>query len=163
MVSFPISADIFKTQGGGLNFVHGGCSPQEMIIPLIDVKTEKSRVETTFAEISMMTNISRITNLCINLEFFQRQPVSDVVKPATYNIYFEAENGEVVSNVNRFHADSTDKSPINTKSKLRFSFKNRIYSNQDKYYLVIKDEAHNIVLSRTSFVIDIAMANDFGF
>lgn len=92
-VSFPISADIFKAQGGGLNFVHGGCSPQEMIIPLIDVKTEKSKVETTFAEISMTTNTSKITNLSVNLEFFQRQPVSDVVKPATYHIYFETEDG----------------------------------------------------------------------
>lgn len=162
-VSFPISADIFKTKGAGLNFVHGGCSPQEMIIPLIDVKTEKSKVETAFAEISMITNISKITNLSVNLEFFQRQPVSDVVKPAVYHIYFEAEDGERVSNENQFHADNTDSNPISTKCKLRFLFKNRIYSNKDKYFLVIKDEEHNIELSRISFVIDIALANDFGF
>ncbi|MCR5021796.1 BREX-1 system phosphatase PglZ type A [Ruminococcus sp.] len=162
-VSFPISADIFSSQGGGLNFVHGGCSPQEMIIPLIDVKTEKSKVETTFAEIAMTTTMSKITNLSVNLEFFQKQPVSDIVKPATYHIYFESEDGERVSNENQFHADSTESNPINTKAKLRFSFKNRIYSNKDKYYLVIKDEEHNIVLNRISFVIDIAMANDFGF
>jgi len=107
--------------------------------------------------------MSKITNLSVNLEFFQKQPVSDIVKPATYHIYFEAEDGERVSNENQFHADSTESNPINTKAKLRFSFKNRIYSNKDKYYLVIKDEEHNIVLSRISFVIDIAMANDFGF
>lgn len=162
-VSFPISADIFKAQGGGLNFVHGGCSPQEMIIPLIDVKTEKSKVETTFAEISMTTNISKITNLSVNLEFFQRQPVSDVVKPATYHIYFEAEDGERVSNENQYHADSAENNPLNTKAKLRFSFKNRIYSNKDKYYLIIMDEEHNIQLAKIPFTIDIAMANDFGF
>lgn len=162
-ISFPISADIFKAQGGGLNFVHGGCSPQEMIIPLIDVKTEKAKVETTFAEISMSTNISKITNLSVNLEFFQRQPVSDVVKPAIYHIYFEAEDGERVSNENQFHADSTEGNPLNTKAKLRFSFKNRIYSNKDKYYLIIIDEEHNIQLAKISFTIDIAMANDFGF
>lgn len=162
-ISFPISADIFKAQGGGLNFVHGGCSPQEMIIPLIDVKTEKYKVETTFAEISMSTNISKITNLSVNFEFFQRQPVSDVVKPAIYHIYFEAEDGERVSNENQFHADSTESNPLNTKTKLRFSFKNRIYSNKDKYYLIIMDEEHNIQLAKISFTIDIAMANDFGF
>ncbi len=162
-VSFPISADIFKTQGGGLNFVHGGCSPQEMIIPLIDVKTEKSKVETTFAEISMTTNISKITNLSVNLEFFQRQPVSDVVKPAAYHIYFEAEDGERVSNENQYHADSTQSNPLNTKAKLRFSFKNRCYSNKDKYFLIIMDEEHNIQLAKIPFTIDIALANDFGF
>lgn len=162
-VSFPISADIFKAQGGGLNFVHGGCSPQEMIIPLIDVKTEKSKVETTFAEISMTTNTSKITNLSVNLEFFQRQPVSDVVKPATYHIYFETEDGERVSNENQYHADSAKSNPLNTKAKLRFSFKNRIYSNKDKYYLIIMDEEHNIQLAIIPFTIDIAMANDFIF
>ena len=162
-VSFPVGADIFKTQGGGLNFVHGGCSPQEMIIPLIDVKTEKSKVETTFAGISMTTNISKITNLSVNLEFFQRQPVSDIVKSATYHIYFEAEDGERVSNENQYNADSSDKNPLNTKAKLRFSFKNRIYSNRDKYYLIIMDEEHNIQLAKIPFTIDIAMANDFGF
>lgn len=162
-VSFPISADIFKAQGGGLNFVHGGCSPQEMIIPLINVKTEKSKVETTFAEISMTTNTSKITNLSVNLEFFQRQPVSDVVKPATYHIYFETEDGERVSNENQYHADSAESNPLNTKAKLRFSFKNRIYSNKDKYYLIIMDEEHNIQLAIIPFTIDIAMANDFIF
>ena len=162
-VSFPISADIFKAQGGGLNFVHGGCSPQEMIIPLIDVKTEKSRVDTTFAEIAMTTTMSKITNLSVNLEFFQKQPVSDVIKPATYHIYFEAANGERVSNENQFHADSTDTNPINTKAKFRFAFKNRIYSNKDEYYLIIRDDEHNIQLAKIPFTIDIAMANDFGF
>ena len=163
IISFPISADIFKAQGGGQNFVHGGCSLQEMIIPLIDIKTEKSKVETSFAEISMSTNISKITNLTVNLEFFQRQPISDIVKPAVYHIYFEAENGERVSNENRYHADSAESNPINTKAKLRFVFKNRSYSNKDKYFLVIRDDEHNRELSRIGFVIDIAMADDFGF
>ncbi len=163
IVSFPISADIFKTQGGGLNFVHGGCSPQEMIVPLIDVKTEKSKVETTFAGISMTTNISKITNLSVNLEFFQKQPVSDIVKPAVYHIYFEAEDGERISNENQYHADSTADNPLDTKAKLRFSFKNRIYSNKDKYFLIIRDDEHNIQLAKIPFIIDIAMANDFGF
>ena len=27
IVSFPIASDIFKTAGGGYNYVHGGCSP----------------------------------------------------------------------------------------------------------------------------------------
>lgn len=129
----------------------------------LDNEGSKSKVETTFAEISMTTNISKITNLSVNLEFFQRQPVSDVVKPATYHIYFEAEDGERVSNENQYHADSAESNPLNTKAKLRFSFKNRIYSNKDKYYLIIMDEEHNIQLAKIPFTIDIAMANDFGF
>ena len=50
MVSYPVGADIFKALGSGLNYVHGGCSPQEMLIPLIEVKTERGYKETTTAQ-----------------------------------------------------------------------------------------------------------------
>ncbi len=35
-VSFPISDDVFKVAGGGQNYVHGGSSPQEMLVPVLD-------------------------------------------------------------------------------------------------------------------------------
>ena len=34
-VSFPISDDVFKVAGGGQNYVHGGSSPQEMLVPVL--------------------------------------------------------------------------------------------------------------------------------
>lgn len=41
-VLFPLGSDLFKKQGAGLNYTHGGSSPQEMLIPVIYVRTEKS-------------------------------------------------------------------------------------------------------------------------
>ncbi len=41
-VSFPINSHVFKVPGGGQNYVHGGSSPQEMIVPVIDVRTENT-------------------------------------------------------------------------------------------------------------------------
>jgi len=41
VVSFPVSSNVFKVAGGGQNYVHGGSSPQEMIVPVIDVKDGK--------------------------------------------------------------------------------------------------------------------------
>lgn len=42
VVSFPCSTSVFKTPGsGGQNYVHGGSSPQEMLVPVIDIKMEK--------------------------------------------------------------------------------------------------------------------------
>lgn len=43
IVSFPLASDIFKVAGAGQNYVHGGCSPQEMLVPMIDVKVDKGK------------------------------------------------------------------------------------------------------------------------
>ena len=43
-VSFPISDDVFKVAGGGQNYVHGGSSPQEMLVPVLDIKIERGHM-----------------------------------------------------------------------------------------------------------------------
>lgn len=45
-VAAPLGADIFKVPGGGQNFVHGGSSLQEMLVPVIEVKTAKGKRHT---------------------------------------------------------------------------------------------------------------------
>ena len=40
MCSFPISSNVFMGSGGGQNFVHGGSSYQEMLVPVLDIKVE---------------------------------------------------------------------------------------------------------------------------
>lgn len=162
-IYYPISSDIFKAQGSGVNFVHGGCSPQEMIIPLIDVKTDKSKVETTFAQIALVSLQTKITNLVTRLDFIQSQPVNDIVKPTEYSICFEAENGDKISNEHICIADNADTDSQKRKFTLRFSFVNKTYSAADKYYLVIKDTRTGLETLRQQFTIDIAFSGDFGF
>lgn len=45
-MTFPISSNVFKAAESGQNFVHGGSSPQEMIVPVLDVKMERGHMET---------------------------------------------------------------------------------------------------------------------
>ena len=51
VVSFPVSDNVFKVAGGGQNFVHGGSSPQEMLVPIVDIKMERGHMETRPAQI----------------------------------------------------------------------------------------------------------------
>lgn len=53
IISFPLASDIFKVAGAGQNFVHGGCSPQEMLVPIVNVKVDKGKKETSLAEIAL--------------------------------------------------------------------------------------------------------------
>ncbi len=62
-----------KHREGGQNFVHGGCSPpQEIIVPVIKVKTIRGAVEVEKVKISLISMVSKITSLLLNLDFVQQ-------------------------------------------------------------------------------------------
>ena len=162
-VSSPSGTDIIKAPGNGLNFVHGGCSPQEMIIPVIDIKTERGKTETTKAKISVITRQKTFTNRIITLEFIQLEPVSNIVKEATYKVYFVDSNGETISNENFIIADKTDTEGIRRIFKHRFNLKDKVFTKSEKYYLVAVDEDNGMEVMRNEVIIDIAFAGNFGF
>ena len=77
---------VFKC-GGGMNYVHGGSSPQELLIPTLYVKTRRGVVDTEDAMINLITEVRKVTNLRISLDFYQEKPINDLVKAATYRIH----------------------------------------------------------------------------
>ena len=97
-ISYPVGADIFKVPGAGMNYVHGGSSPQEVLIPLIEVKTERGYKDTSNAQIALVSLTTKITNLITSLDFVQTEAISDVVKETTFRVFFVDQNGEKISN-----------------------------------------------------------------
>ena len=162
IVSWPAGAAVFKTQGG-LNYVHCGASPQEMIIPLIKIKTEKSHVDTQPVKIALVSMVQKITNLITQLDFIQQEPVSDVVTPAEYKLYFISEENEKISTEHTYTADKKDSDPNKRMFRQRFNFKNRKYTSSNKYWLVAVNTKSGIELFRHPVIMDIAFADDFGF
>lgn len=163
IISFPLASDIFKVAGAGQNYVHGGCSPQEMLVPMLEVKVDKGKKETSLAEIALVSLTSKITNLITTLDFVQTEPVSDVVKETSYRVYFISENNEKISNENIVIADKKDKDTTKRMFRLRFNFKNKQYNKSQKYYLVAYDDKNDIEVLRHEIIMDIAFADDFGF
>jgi len=163
IVSFPLSHNVFKAPGGGLNYVHGGSSPQELIIPVLEVYAQKGHVETQNAEIKVVTMLNKITSLITSMEFVQSAAVSDTVKAVNYSLYFEDENGTKITSVENYTADSREQDTAKRIFKVRFVFKNQSYDAGKKYYLIIMNQDTNIELSRQEIRIDVAFAGDFGF
>lgn len=163
MVSVPMSSHVFKVPGGGQNYVHGGASPQEMIIPVIDVKVEKGHAETRPVQIMLVSMVQKITNLISSLDFIQSEPVSDVVKETRYRIVFISEEGKKISNEYIYVADKKDQDPGKRIFRLKFNFKNMQYDKTKQYYLVAYDEKNDVEVLRHGVVMDIVFADDFGF
>jgi uncharacterized protein (TIGR02687 family) len=161
-VTFPLTSNIFKASGGGQNFVHGGGSPQEILIPVVQIKTIRGYKETQNVKISLISMLPKITSLILNLDFIQQEPISDVVKPTTYSIVFVDEAGEVISNEEIYLADNKEKESAKRIFKLKFSLKNQSYERNKKYYLIATDAETGMEAFRHEVIIDIAFADDFG-
>ena len=163
IVSFPIGSDIFKVTGGGLNFVHGGASLQEMVIPVIDVRTNKYHTETKAVTISLVSLVHKITNLTTNLDFIQSDAVTDVNKETIYKVFFISDDNEKISNDNIYVADKKDIDASKRIFRLKFNFKNKQYDKNRKYYLVAYDEKNALEVIRHEVQMDLAFVDDFGF
>ena len=162
-VSFPISDDVFKVAGGGQNYVHGGCSPQEMLVPVLDLKMERGHMETRNAWIALVSMVRKITNKIAILDFIQSEPVSDVVKTATYRMFFISDDNERISNENSYIADSRDQDAQKRIFRMKFQFKDKKYDKDKQYFFVVFDDATGLEVFRHPVIMDLAFADDYGF
>ena len=162
-VTVPRGTDIFKAPGGGQNYVHGGASLQEIIVPILKVKTERYKKDVSNVEVVLISLSRKITNLITYLDFIQAENVSDTLQPSKVKVYFETESGEKITGEELIIADRKNASPDKRQFREKFTFRNRKYSKSEKYYLIMKDAVSDMEITRHEFIIDIAFADDFGF
>ncbi|MGK0466851.1 BREX-1 system phosphatase PglZ type A [Clostridium sp.] len=167
-VTVPRGSNRFKVQGEGANFVHGGATLQEIVIPVIKFKNDRSKngkSDVKKVEVKL-TNISRkITSVITYLEFFQTEKVEDKKVPLRLKIYFADEEGNTISNENIIIVDSKSTKSEERSYKEKFTLRNIVYDKTKKYYLVMVDEEETVenIYEKIPFSIDIAIANEFGF
>jgi hypothetical protein len=154
-----------KTPGGGENYVHGGVSLQEVVVPVIAYKgmrsDHKKYVEVQNPGLSLISESRKASNLMFSLDFLQKQPVGDKVRPCNYTLRFVDEDGLPVSDTQTLIADRTSDNASERVFRVRFTLKQMQYNRNKIYRLVVAGDAD--VPEETEFRIDIAFADDFGF
>ena len=161
----PQDSTRIKISGGGENYVHGGVSLQELCVPVIVFKnlrtSSKKYVEVSNAELKLLSESRKVSNLLFSLDFFQRQPVGDKVQPCAYTIYMTDDEGVPVSDRQTVIADRTNLNASERVFRVRFNLKAGAYDSKKIYRLVIANDTD--VPEEVEFHIDIAFADDFGF
>lgn len=163
-----------KKKGGGLNFVHGGISLQEMVVPIIkyhylrsDSKAyqkNKSKYDSKPVELVLLSASRKISNMIFSLNFYQKDAVSYNRSSATYLLYFVDSNGKQISDTIKIIADKTSDNGQDRTFRCSFNLKSLKYDNRASYYLVIADETGLQMSQKEEFQIDIAFAvDDFDF
>lgn len=159
-----------KMSGGGLNFVHGGISLQEMVVPVIDYQflrnasktyqRNREKYDTKPVTISLLSATRKISNMIFSLNFYQKEAVGDNRSACNYQLYFTDASGKQISDTARIIADKTSDNGQDRTFRCGFNLKSLKFSKQDSYYLVIADESGLQAPQREEFQIDIAFALD---
>lgn len=153
----PKATEIFKKQSAGQNYVHGGYSLQECCLPVLRIKSIKSKVELEKVSIRVMSK-SKITNISEFVTFMQTDPCSESVLPLKAVAWFENEAGDKITTKDiTILADKKDKEEFREK----FTFKKMQYSKSEKYYLVIHEEENDEEILKMLYTIDIAFIPQF--
>ena len=139
-VTTPIGADIIKMPGGGQNYVHGGSSLQEMIVPVVKVNTFKGKQETGLVNVELSSFNHRVTGIEVKLDFMQMEPVTDTVKPRRLQAFFVDADGAKISFPVPITANIKSTDAKDRLIQEKFTLKSGRYSRDQEYFLVIADQ-----------------------
>lgn len=159
-----------KKQGGYTNYIHGGISLQEMVVPVIDYhfmrssskdyKAHPEKYDTLPAPLQLVSSNRKITNMMFALSFYQKDPVGTNREAATYALYFTDSDGNKISDEQKIIADRTSQTEQDRIFRCTFNLKSLEYHRTENYYLVIAEQSGVVPPLREIFQIDIAFAVD---
>lgn len=159
-----------KMKGGGLNYVHGGISLQEMVVPLVEYQflrnsyktyqKNRDKIDTKPVPLNLLSAGRKISNMIFSLNFYQTEAVGGNKEAATYLLYFMDSNGVRISDTCKVIADKTSENGQERTFRCSFNLRSQKYNNRDSYYLIIADESGLQAPQREEFQIDIAFAVD---
>ena len=156
-----------KKQGGGMNYVHGGMSLQECVVPVIEFKnlraSSKRFVETKKAELQLISQSRKVSNSIFSLDFYQKEAVGGKITATTYEIFMADVSGVVVSDKKIIIADKTCKNGSERVFRIRLTLKSMDFKKTEIYYLTVMEKGTANIIEKIEFTIDIAFVNDFDF
>lgn len=158
MAIVPRGTMRYAKKGAGANFVHGGAMLQEIVVPVLTFKNDRSSSDKNAVKLVnvQLTNISRkITSKITYLEFFQMEKVTIKRLPLRLTAYFVNEAGERVSNENILLAESSSDQPQERTFKEKFVLKSLSYDKTKSYYLILEDEIQQSLYEKIPFVFDL--------
>ena len=159
----------FKLQGGGLNFVHGGASPQEIVIPVLtynhrrNEKTlEKKGIKYGKVNVSVINDRKKITSSKFKVKILQTEKVTDKLKPRTFRASFwdiDGEQEKMVSDEKTVIANSESDEPEERQHTVILTLGNGLENKT--YYLRLIDEDTNEIkdIARIPFELDLLIGD----
>ena len=169
----PLDSVRIKVSGQGMNYVHGGISIEELMIPVIcyeniridskEYTLNQDKYNNKNANIQLIGDNRRISNITFPLNFYQVDKVSNNVLETTYEIFMQDKMGKIISDTKILIANKQDEDASLRTFKIILTLKNQKYSNTDIYYLMIVEKDSGDVIDRIEYKISLIIDSDFDF
>ncbi|MEG1905672.1 MAG: BREX-1 system phosphatase PglZ type A, partial [Bacteroidales bacterium] len=161
------SINRIRVQGAGSRFVHGGCSLQEIVVPVIEV-TKNRKSDLSQVEVDVIGGAVNITGNIFPVSFYQTGPVSEKVQPRTLRGAFYSADGVQLSDSVSFTFDSADNDSGKREKRHTFSFGSDAsrYNRQEIYLRldeVIEGTTQMRAYKSLSYRVMIAFSSEFDF
>ena len=151
--------DLFKTQGGGIQYVHGGTSLQETIVPVIyigELSAAKNKDSVSQVGVRLKSIVRKITNRSFTLEFEQYEKVEERKLAITCETYLVDEDNNQVSGVYKYVAASESDDADSRCTKIRFSMMNIEFDRNKRYFLILRNaDKPDEYIEKEQFIVDI--------
>ena len=105
--AFPLSLGRFPLQGAGKRYVHGGITPQEVVVPLLRIHKARTS-DISRVEVDVLRIPSKITTGQASFALYQEQPVDDKILPRQLRIGLFSKEGTPLSEQRTVSFDSAD-------------------------------------------------------
>ncbi|PGH25059.1 BREX-1 system phosphatase PglZ type A [Fusobacterium animalis] len=154
---FPKKNQRIKASGSGLQFVHGGASPQEMIIPLINYKSGANSKKISKVQVRIRESVAKITSNLTKFSIYQIEAVSIKDKFIERDVSVALYDGEVrVSDEKKLKLNSIEENTIH-------DFRLTLSGEHKKVTLKVVDIESGDILDSKEYDVSIGIASDFDF
>ncbi|WP_300435941.1 BREX-1 system phosphatase PglZ type A [Christiangramia sp.] len=132
-VLIPKSINRLRIKGAGSRFIHGGASPQEVIVPLLKTAVRKRTDTVSQVSIDIIKSTDRITTNILPVSFIQQELVGEKILTRQIRAGLYAEDGELLSDQFTFNFDIEEGSERQREVKHQFHLSKKAsgkYKNQ---------------------------------
>ncbi|MCA9260128.1 MAG: BREX-1 system phosphatase PglZ type A, partial [Planctomycetales bacterium] len=118
-VVVPKSINRFRKKGSAARFAHGGCTLQEVVVPLIDV-TKRRTSDQTVVEVDLIPTSSIVISTGqLAVALHQTSPVTEKVRPRVLRIGLYADDGTPISDEHDLVFDLASENPREREIKVK--------------------------------------------
>ena len=154
---FPEKNQRIKASGSGLQFVHGGASPQEMIIPLINYKSGTNSKKISKVQVRIRESVAKITSNLTKFSIYQIEAVNIKDKFIERDVLVALYDGDVrVSDEKKLKLNSTEENTIH-------DFRLTLSGEHKKVTLKVIDIESGDILDSKEYDVSIGITSDFDF
>jgi uncharacterized protein (TIGR02687 family) len=159
-VTIPFSVNRYKKQGVGHQFVHGGGSLQELVVPLIQSSRKREKVTKKVTPLLINKGALKIVSNILKLNILQEQEVSRLEKERTISVGLYKDS-KLVSNDEQLKLNFTSESPSERMARIELTLaselanerflKLKIFDIDDMLNPLIEERIQNNTLIQPDF------------